>query len=264
MIGQTLQGALASGLALTGVLAVAGVAAARFGRAMPHIGAAAIGVAAAVVAGRLSTTPRVLTILGLVAVAAGAGGAAWWVDRRAAMTTTHVWPPELLPDVAVVILAIGVAGLFRLPSAVELPLGVLGGVTSRPAAGLAAVIGLGAAIALGLGVLKDLHDAVEWAATTLAIAVVVAIGSGMLPLGNTPALPAFGIPDVAGLALRAVAVGVVARRGVWWGIGAAVALGLGETVVRATWSAGDVVLVVYLLLVVQGLRDLSRPRLAAA
>jgi hypothetical protein len=264
VIAQTLQGALASGLALTGVLAVAGVAAARFGRTLPHLGFAALGAGAAVIAGRLATIPRVLTILALLAAAAAAGAVGWWIDRRAAATTTHVWPPALMGDVAVLVVGIGIAGLLRLPAAVELPLGVLGGVTSTVAAVVALVIGVGSAVALGLGLLDSLPEVVRWVVVTVVLAVAVAVGAGMLQVSGTPALPAFGIPDVAGIAVRAVAVGVVARRGVWWGIGAAAVLGLGEAALRSVWTAGDLVLVVYLVLIVMGLRSAPRPGIAAA
>lgn len=263
-MGQTLQGATASGLALAGVLVIAGMAAARLGREFPHLGAGAVGAGAAVVAGRLIASHAVVRLAVVLLVAAAAGAAAWWVDRRIATSKSHWWPPTLLAEVGVVALAIGLASLLRLPTAVELPLGVLGGITGHLAAAIAAVVGLAAALAVGTRVLANTPPVLPWVVCAAGTAVAVAVGSGMLPLAGVPALPAFGIPDVVGIAVRAVAVGVVARRGLWWGVAAAVVLGFGESALRATWSLGDVALLAYLAVIVAGLRQVAADRAFAA
>ena len=72
-----------------------------------------------------------------------------------------------------------------------------------------------------------------------------------MPVTGEPLLPAFGMPDVVGIAVRAAAVGAAAQllggrnpsastAHTAWLIGAAVVLGLGESLARALTGATEV------------------------
>lgn len=255
-MGQTLLAATASGLALAGVLAVAGAAAARFGRDMPHLGIGAVGAAAAVGVGRLNGWPIAASALVMILAAGLLGVAAWAVDRQVRASVGPVWPPPLLADVVVLGLAIGVAGLLRTATAIELPLGPMGGLATTPAAAVAGVIGVAFGVAVLLPAVVKRGEALGWALAAIGTAVAIAVGSGGLVLGGQVLMPAFGVPDILGLAIRAAAVGVLARRGVVWAVGAALAFGLFEAALRAWLSSGEAAIVPALLVLAWAL---SRP-----
>lgn len=254
---QTLVTAVASGLALAGVLAVAGTAAARFARGMPHLGIAAVGAGVSVLAGRLTALPLALMLL-TIGVAAGIAGAlAWLVDRRAREVDAPVWPPVLLPDVAVLALGVAAASLLRPSTAIDLPLGPMGGLASNRAALIAFVVGVAAALLWSAPRLAT-RPLVQWVVVAATTAVVVALGAGSVAVRGEAVVPAFGVPDVIGLSLRAAAVGVVARRGVWPAIAAAAALGVGESLLRAQLSTGDAAVLPALAVLAWGLWTTAR------
>lgn len=241
-MGQTLLAAVASGLALAGALAVAGVAAGRFSVGMPSIALGGLGGAVAVLAGRLTSLPTPAAVVVLVAAGAAAGAGGFLLDRRARDVDAPAWPPVLLADVAVLGLALGIAALLRPLAAIELPLGPLGGLASTSGAVIACITGLVLAFVIGALPVGDRRNIVGWAAAVAATAVVVGLGSGSLSVRGEALVPAFGVPDVIGLSLRAAAVGVVARRRATAAVAAALVLGVGESVLRAELSLGEAAL----------------------
>ena len=262
-MGQSLLAAVTSGLALAGVLAVGGVAAGRLGTQMPHLGAAAVGAGVAVVAGRLTTLPWPLALALVALVGGAAGGCAGLVDRRARSVDAPVWPPPLLPDVAVLALGVAIATLARPAAAIELPLGPLGGLASSTGAIAAAVVGIGSALLVG-AVPAHRRRLPVWVLAVALTAVTMAVGGGSLALRGEALVPAFGIPDVVGVAVRAVAVGVIARKGMAAAVAAALVLGVGESLLRSQWSLGDTAVVPALLVVAYGLWTTYRTPAAVA
>jgi hypothetical protein len=150
------------------------------------------------------------------------------VDQRARAETGPLWPPRLLPDVAVLGLAVAVAAVLRPALSVDLPVGPLGGLPGLGEAIVALVIGVGGALLVDSPALARRGDAVVWAAVGALVALTVVIGSGALTLRAQAIAPVFAVADVLGIGLRAAAVGVAARSGLPWGIAAAVSLGLVE------------------------------------
>ena len=262
-MGQTLLAAATSGLALAGVLAVGGVAAARFGAPMPHLGVAGLGAGVAVIAGRLTSLPWPVAVAVVVLAGAVAGVLGGLIDRRARAVDAPVWPPALLPDVAVLALGVGVATLARPAAAIELPLGPLGGLASTGAA--VAACGVGVAGALLLAALPVHRRRLPaWLLAGALTAAAMALGAGSVAIRGEALVPAFGIPDVIGVAVRAAAVGVVARWGTVAAIGAALALGVGESLLRTQLSLGDAAIVPALLVIAYGLWTTFRAPSAVA
>jgi hypothetical protein len=219
------------------------------------VGAAAVGIGASAIAGRLALRPLPLVLAGVVAVAAIGGALAWLVEQRLSKATGHGWPPPLLAEVTILAMGVAVMALVRAPTAVELPLGVLGGLTSGPAAAGAVVVGLGATAALYLIRPENRSALVTWVAVSVAVATTAGLGSGMLVIGSQPAVPAFGVPDVLGIALRAIAVAVIGKRWGWmWMIAAALVLGVGEGMYRNRFTAGELAVVPSLLIIAVALR----------
>ena len=251
-MAQTLLAALTSGLALAGVLAVGGVAAARFGRGMPHLGVAAVGAGVAVLAGRLTTLPWPLTMLLVTVAGAAAGTAAYLVDRRSREVEAPVWPPVLLPDVAVLALGVAVATLARPSGAIELPLGPLGGLASTSGAVAAGVAGVVSAFVIAALPLRRRRMLV-WSVAVGLTAATMALGAGSVAVRGEALVPAFGVPDIVGLSLRAAAVAVVGRRGAPAAVAAALVLGMGESLLRTQWSVGDAAVAPTLALLAYGL-----------
>lgn len=241
-MGQTLLAAVASGLALAGALAVAGITAGRFAVAVPALGVGALGGAAAVLAGRLPALPAFAMITIVAGAGAVAGVAGFVLDRRVRAVDAPAWPPALLADIAVVGLALGLAAVLRPVTAIELPLGPLGGLASTSGAVIACLAGLGLAFGVGALPIGDRRTVLGWAAGVGATAVVVALGSGAIAVRGESLVPAFGIPDVLGIALRAAAVGVLARSRATAAVAAALVLGVGESVLRSELSAGEAAL----------------------
>ena len=238
-MGQTLLAAVASGLALAGVLAVAGTAAGRFSVGFPSIAVGGLGTAVAVLAARLTSLPTPAALVVLGAAGAGIGTAGFLLERRVRDVDAPAWPPVLLAEVAVLGLALGVAALLRPLAAIELPLGPLGGLASTSGAVIACISGVGLAFAVGALPSGDRRNLVGWAAGVAATAVVLAVGSGSLSVRGEALVPAFGVPDVIGVALRAAAVGVVGRDRASVAVVAALVLAVGESVLRAQWSMGE-------------------------
>ena len=240
-MGQTLLAAVTSGFALAGVLAVAGTGAGRLSRRMPHIGVGAVGAAAAVIAARLTTAPAPVRLLAVVAAGAVAGCLACLLERRVREVDAPVWPPALLAEVAVLGLALGIAGLARPATALDLPLGPLGGLSTMMGSTIAGIAGITfALIATAAGIVR--REMLLWAVVAGGTAAALAFGAGAVALQSEAIVATFGIPDVAGLALRAAAVGVFARRGLWPGILAALVLGVAESVARSQFSTGEAAL----------------------
>jgi hypothetical protein len=227
-MGQTLQAGVAPGLALAGVLVIAGFLAARFGGVMPHLGVGAVGAAVAVGAGRMTSLADVVVVVVIAAGAAAVGAAAWFVDARVRETEGPLWPPALLPEIAVLGVAIAVAAFVRAPLAVDLPVGPLGGFPALPEGIIALGLGVVGVGALSLPALRDRSDMLIWAVGAAVVGVAAILGSGALALRAGSVAPVFGAADVVGIAIRAAAVGVVARYGVTWGVAAGVLLGLAE------------------------------------
>jgi hypothetical protein len=242
-MGQTLLAAVASGLALAGALAVAGIGAGRFVRATPAFGLPALGAAGAVLAGRLGALPTAPALVLVTVTGAVAGVLGFALDRRVRTLDAPVWPPALLPEVAVLALGLGLAAVARPLTAIELPLGPLGGLAST--SGAVVACGVGIVLAFGVGALPvgDRRRVLGWAASAAATAVVVAVGSGAVAVRGEALVPAFGIPDVAGLALRAAAVGVLARHRAAYAVAAALVLGVGESILRSQLSTGEAALI---------------------
>lgn len=257
-MGQTLQAGVASGLALAGFLAIAGIAAARFGRDLPHLGVGAVGLAVASSAGRLTTVHAAVMALILVGGGTVLGVVAATVDERIRTTTRSLWPPPLLADAAVLALAVGVAAILRPPLTVDLAVGPLGGFPPLPEAVAALVVGLaGAAVISSLGV-RYRADVLTWAIVAAVVAVVAVLGSGALALRTQALAPVFAVVDVAGLSVRAAAVGVVARQGAVWGVTAALVLGVGEGLLTNSGVWPHVGLVPALLVLGTGLALAAR------
>ena len=227
-MGQTLQAGVAPGLALAGLLAVAGIAAGRFGRGVPHLGVGAVGVAVAAAAGRMTSLPTAAMAVVLLVGGAALGVAAAVVDERAARTTRPLWPPALLPDVAVLALALGIGALLRPALTVDLPVGPLGGYPPMTEAVVAVILGLTAAGAVAHPAVRERPVWLTWAIVGATTAVIAVLGSGALALRAQTIAPVFAVVDVVGLGLRAAAVGVVARYGAAWGVATALLLGVGE------------------------------------
>ena len=251
-MGQSLLAAVTSGLALAGVLAVGGVAAVRFGKHMPHLGVAGVGAGVAVVAGRLTALPWPLAVAVVAVAGAVAGIVAGLIDRRARAVDAPVWPPALLPDVAVLALGVAIATFARPAAAIELPLGPLGGLASTSGSIAAGVVGLVSAFVVA-AVPAHRRRLPAWMLAVALAAVTMALGGGSLALRGEALVPAFGIPDVVGISLRAVAVGVLARKGTAAAVVAALVLGVGESVLRTQLALGDTAVVPALLVIAYGL-----------
>lgn len=251
-MGQTILAAVGSGLAVAGVLATGGALAARCGERLPHLGVTALGAGAAAVATRLVAVPVPLTVLAVAAAGAVAGSVGWAADRAVRRAGGRELP--LLPEVAVLGVAIAMLTLLRAPTAVELPLGPLGGLASTAAGVVAAVAGAAGALVFA----TRLGPAWVWTAGCALVAVVVAVGGGAVTVLGDRLMPAFGLPDVVGLALRAAAVGVVSRSGIGALLAAAFSLGLGEALLRSFALAGEVAVVPALVLLAAGLAARAR------
>jgi hypothetical protein len=74
------------------------------------------------------------------------------------------------------------------------------------------------------------------------------LGAGAVAVRGEAVVPALAVPDVAGVALRAAAVGAFARNGLWQGVMAAVVLGMGESLLRSQLSTGEAALLPALLI----------------
>ena len=257
-MGQTLQAGVAPGLALAGLLAIAGIAAARFGRTLPHVGVGAVGVAVAASAGRLTTAPPWLMATALIVGGAALGAVAAEVDARARKAQRPLWPPPLLADVAVLALAVGVGAILRPPLTVDLPVGPLGGFPAVPEAVAALAIGLLGAAAIVRPAVSERSTHLTWAIVAAATAAIAVFGSGALTLRTQAIAPVFAVVDVAGLGLRAAAVGVVARYGALWGVGAALLIGVGEALLVNVAPVPNIGLLPAVLLLGVGLWDAGR------
>jgi hypothetical protein len=257
-MGQTLQAGVAPGLALAGLLAVAGIAAARFGGSLPHVGIGAVGVAVAASAGRLATAPTAVLAVVLIAGGAALGLAACAVDERARRPARPLWPPPLLPDVAVLGLAVGAGAILRPALTVDLPAGPLGGFPPLTEGVVGLIVGLaGAAVIAHRGV-RQRPAPLTWAVVGAVTAVVAVLGSGALALRAQAIAPVFAVVDIAGLGLRAAAVGVVARYGAVWGVAAAVLLGVGEALLTHSLTGAHVGLLPAVAVLGVGVWDAGR------
>ncbi len=232
-MGETLAAAVVPGLALGGVLAVTAVVAATAGHGgAPHLGVGALPGVAALAAGRTLTISPVVATVAAVVVTAVVALAAQRLDVRVRTARSPLATPPWLADVAVLGLLVGVGSLLRPALAVDLPVGPLGGAPSTGAGATGAVLGLAGAFALRARRLRALPASAWWALAGTVIAVAAVPAAGVLGGASQGLAAAFAVADPAGLALRAAAVAVVARRdplaACGWGLG----VGLAETLVR--------------------------------
>jgi hypothetical protein len=268
---ETLLAALLPGVALGGVLAVAG-AWSRLARGaeLPHLGVGALAGALALVAARLAappTSPRPVTVLVVAVAGAGLAALLALLDRRvravAGSGSGRPGGPPLVADVAVLAAVVGAVALVRPAIAVPLPFGPLGGQPGAPAAIAAALLGVGGAVLLGTAAVRRIRPVLRWAVAGALLGLVVVPAAGTL----TPAALAFGgiigLPDTAGLALRAAAVGLAARRDAADAVAAGFGLGLAESALAALIPLGGAALVPTVVALAVGLVIHVRDRGAA-
>jgi hypothetical protein len=223
----TLTTALVHGLALGGVLAVAGTWS-RLARleGVPHLGVGGVAGVVAAVALRLAPmSPWAALIAGLV-LGGVLGRAALGPPRRVA-AGPFARQLVYLPDVAVLAALIALSIALRPATAIALPFGPLGGQPGTVAALLAMVGGIAGAVVIASRHVAG-RRAARWALAGCALALPTVLASGALSAGPLLLSGIVGVPDTAGLALRAAGVGLLARRGVWAAIAAAAVLGVGE------------------------------------
>jgi hypothetical protein len=224
------------GVALGGVLALAGAwSRLARGAAIPHLGVGAVAGLAAILAARLVQAPLPVIALAAGLTGAVAGAAAGLLDRAVVRAATAPGAarhpvPGLLRDLAVLSALLALAGLLRPVTAVPLPFGPLGGRPGTVAAIAALVVGITGTILLGGAAVRALPVLARWAVAGGLVGLAAALAAGAL----SPAAGAFGgivgLPDLPGLALRAAAVGLAARRGPTEAIAAGLALGVAEHV----------------------------------
>jgi hypothetical protein len=223
----TIGSALLHGLGLGGVLAVAGTWS-RLARldAAPHLGVGASAGVIAVAALRLAAWPAWAVLPLCVLLGAMLGGAMSVVHGRASVRG-RATGFAFLPDLAVLAALLAIATLLRPATAIALPFGPLGGQPGVVAAVLAAVIGAGCAFALASRRLPG-RRSTRWALAGAGIAIPTVLASGALSAGPLLLSGIVGSPDTVGLALRAAAVALAARRGVWAAVVAGLVLGAAE------------------------------------
>jgi hypothetical protein len=120
------------------------------------------------------------------------------------------------------------AALARPALAVPLPFGPLGGWPGPVASVAAALLGVGGAYLLGAAGLLLRGRTARWALAGALLGLVTVLASGVGSGQGVGMGGIVGVPDTAGLALRAFAVGLAARRGVLDGVAAALGLGVLE------------------------------------
>jgi hypothetical protein len=249
--------ALLPGAALGGVLAVAG-AWSRLARgpALPHLGIGALAGLLALVTLRLAALPAPLVLLAAVAVGGAAGGALGLLDervRRLGERAPGIAARPAAADLAVLAAVLAGAALLRPPTAIPLPFGPLGGRPGTTAAAAALVLGSAGAAALGWRRFGTLPPVARWAGAGALLGVVVALAAGALSANPLAIGGIVGLPDTAGLALRALAVGLAARRDALDAAAAGVALGVAEMVLAALVPLGGLALLPAVAAVAVGL-----------
>jgi hypothetical protein len=225
----TLATALLHGLALGGVLAVTGAWSrlARLGAA-PHLGVGAVAGVVAVAGLRLAVWSPWAALVICVLLGGLLGAGLSLLHARATTAGTARGYPYL-PDLAVLAGLIAMSVALRPPTAIALPFGPLGGQPGTGAALLAAATGGLGAFAIASRRVPAGRTA-RWAAAGAAVAVPTVLAAGALSAGPMLLSGIIGVPDTAGLALRATAVAFAARRGVWETVVAGLLLGVGEMV----------------------------------
>ncbi|MBW3654098.1 MAG: hypothetical protein KY433_11050, partial [Actinobacteria bacterium] len=118
--------------------------------------------------------------------------------------------------------------------------------------------GVGVAGAFIVAAVLRRRPAAGWVLAVTASAVVVAVGGGTVGFAGEPAAIALDVPDVVGLALRAAAVGVVARARAVPAVAAAIVLGVGESLLRSQGSLGEAAVVPALAVLAWGLWATNR------
>lgn len=227
----SLAAAIVPGLGLGGVLAAAGAwsRAAAGNARLPHFGVGALAGVAVLFGSRVHTLPTAVILMLALLLGGALGFGAFHVDRQ---VRQGIRPHPGLPDVAVVAGFLAIAVMLQTAAAVPLPLGPLGG---RPGvvAGLAAfVLGTGGAVALTSPPTRGLHPSIGWALSGALLAGAAVLGAGVLGGSVFPGTALVALPDTAGLALRAVAAGLIGRRGPTDAALAGVGLGLAEALLR--------------------------------
>jgi hypothetical protein len=223
----TLGSALLHGLGVGGVLAVAGTWS-RLARldAAPHLGLGSVAGVVAVGALRLAAwSPWV--VLPLCILLGALLGAAMSVLHDRAAVRGRATGFAFLPDLVVLAALLAIAALLRPGTAIALPFGPLGGQPGAVAAVLAAVAGAGCALVIASRRMPK-GRSTRWALAGAALAVPTVLASGALSAGPLLLSGIVGTPDTVGLALRATAVALAARRGVWAAVVTGLLLGVGE------------------------------------
>lgn len=237
---DTAVGAAAlEGAALGGVLALAGAWSRLIrGRALPHLGVGALAGVLALGALRWAGAPVLIVLVGVALLGAVLATAAALLDARARVKA----PRSLLADVSVLAMLLVLGAVLRPAVAVPLPFGPLGGQPGALSAVGACLLGVGGALLLGSAAVAGLAPWARWAVAGAVLGVTVTLATGAL----SPTSLAFGgfvgLPDTAGLALRAVAVGLAARRGAPDAIAAGIVLGVGERVLAMLVPLGGAAL----------------------
>lgn len=255
-MSETVAAHVAHGLALGGVLAIAGAWSLRSGGgALPHLGVGAVAGVAVALGGRLATVPSWVTVLLVLLAGAVCGRLAWSLDTRVRAVAGR---PAVAADVAVLGAAVATVGLlvpvgaapavYPPLSAAVLPSGVpvLGGWPGLPA-GLAALVLGGAAVWLLASwaptATGERPGARRWAAAGAALAGAAVLGGGALVAGDAAARGAvLAAADPVGLAIRASAAALAGRGSTWRAAAAGLALGVAETLARVLDPTGAIVM----------------------
>lgn len=242
------------GLGLGGVLALVGVwARLVHGRGLPHLGVGACAGVLAALGFRFAAAPAALGILGLVVLGGVLGAGLALVDGRARRAPVAGGGLALRGDVAVLALLLALAALARPAMSVALPFGPLGGWPGPAGSITAGLLGAGGAALLGMGVLAVRGRAARWALAGALLGATVGFASGTGLADGMALTGVAGVPDTAGLALRAFAVGLAARRGWVDGVVAGLVLGVGESLLAVIVPVAGAGMAVPILAVAAGL-----------
>lgn len=255
-MSETVAAHIAHGLALGGVLAIAGAWSLRAGGALPHLGVGAVAGVAVALGGRLALVPLWAAVVLVLLAGAACGRLAWSLDARVRSVAGR---PAVTADVAVLGAAVATVGLlvpvgaapavYPPLTAAVLPSGVpvLGGWPGLPG-GVAALALGGAAVWLlasswASTATGERLGARRWAAAGAALAGAVVLGGGALVAGDAGARGAvLAAADPVGLAIRASAAALAGRGSTWRAAAAGLALGVAETLARVLDPTGAVVM----------------------
>jgi hypothetical protein len=238
-----LRPALVPGLGLGGVLAASAAwsRAARSGP-VPHLAVGAVAGLGLVVAQRLQARPPVLVLLLVAAAAAVVVTIMLAVERAVTERAGRSGPLPALADLVVLGLVLALTSQLTPALAAPLPFGPLGGIPSTTGGLLGGL--LGGAVAVMVASRRPpapIRPVLALLAGAGVAAAAVLAGGAV-----APAQPMFGtlvgLPDTAGLALRAAAAALAGRRGPADAAAAGLALGLVEALLRVVDPVGGTAL----------------------